>query len=67
VDRQYDIFEIYPNGELLWHCCVTGLENARLKVEEFGRHSSNQFFATHTPTKEVVARANREHSKGTQG
>jgi hypothetical protein len=66
MDRQYDIFEVYPNGEMLWHCCVTGVENARLKVAEFGEQSSNQFFATHTPTKEIVALVNHHHTKSAQ-
>lgn len=58
MDREYDIFEVHPNGDLLWRECVGGLENARLKVAMLGQRSSNQFFATHTPTQEIVARAN---------
>jgi hypothetical protein len=64
VDREYDVFEVYPNGDLLWRQCVTGLENARLKVSELGKLSSNQFFATHTPTKEIVAQVNHEQTNG---
>jgi hypothetical protein len=60
VDREYDIFEVHPNGDLLWRECVFGLENARRKVAALGQHSKNQFFATHTPTQEIVARANHE-------
>jgi hypothetical protein len=65
VDREYDIFEVYPNGDLLWRVCVTGLENARLKLAELGKQSGNPFFATHTPTKEIVAQVNHDRAKGT--
>ena len=58
MDREYDIFEVYPNGDLFWQGCVVGLENARLKVAELGQKSSNRIFATYTPTKEIVAQAN---------
>jgi hypothetical protein len=58
MDREYDIFEVYPNGDLIWQECVSGLENARRKVVELGAKSSNRIFATYTPTKEIVAQAN---------
>jgi hypothetical protein len=66
VDREYDIFEVFPNGDLLWRVCVTGLENTRLKLTELGKQSSNPFFATHTPTKEIVAQVNHDLAKGVQ-
>jgi hypothetical protein len=66
IDREYDIFEAYPNGDLLCRMCVPGLEKARLKLAELGKRSCNQFFATHTPAKEIVAQVNHEHAKGTQ-
>lgn len=66
MDREYDIFEVYPNGEQLWSVCVTGLENARLKLAKLEKQSSNQFFATHTPTKEIVAQVNHDLAKGTR-
>jgi hypothetical protein len=67
LDREYDILEVCPNGDLLWRVCVSGLENARLKVAELGTESSNQFFATHTPTKEIVAKINPGLAKGSRG
>jgi hypothetical protein len=63
MDREYDIFEVHPNGDLFWQGCVAGLENARLKVVELGKKSSNHIFATHTPTKEIVAQANHNRAK----
>jgi hypothetical protein len=66
MDHEYDIFEVCPNGDMLWRVCVTGLENTRLKLVELGKQSSNPFFATHTPTKEIVARVNHDRAKGAQ-
>jgi hypothetical protein len=66
LNRDYDIFEVCPNGDMIWRVCVAGLENARLKLEELGKLSSNQFFATHTPTKEIVAQVNHDRAKSTQ-
>jgi hypothetical protein len=67
VDREYDIFEVFPNGDLLWRACVTGLDSARLKVEELGKESGNQFFATHTATKEIVAQVNHDRASDARG
>ena len=67
VDREYDIFEVHPNEDLLWQGCVAGLENARRKVAELGQKSSNRIFATYTPTKEIVAQANHNGAKTHRG
>lgn len=63
MDRDYDIFETFPDGEISWHTCVLGLENAQLKVAQLGTLSSNEFFALHSPTQEVVARVNHDRAK----
>jgi hypothetical protein len=66
VDREYDIFEVCPNGDVLWRVCVTGLDNARQKLAELGSQSSNPFFAAHTPTQEIVAQVNHGGASGAQ-
>ncbi len=60
MDREYDIFEVRSNGDLLWRECVAGLENARSRVAVLGHQSASHFFATHTPTQEIVARVNHD-------
>ena len=63
MDLDYDIFEAFPNGDIGWHTCVVGLENARLKVAQLGKLSNNEFYALHPPTQEVVARVNHDRAK----
>ena len=60
MDREYDIFEKLPDGSAVWRGFVSGLEPARAKLNELARHSRNEFFAIHTPTKDVVARMNAD-------
>ncbi len=67
MDREYDIFEVCTNGDLLWRTCVEGLENAHLKLAELGKRSPNPFFAAHTPTNEIVARVNHDGAKSARG
>ena len=58
MNRDYDIFEKLPDGSSVWREMVVGRENARLKVQRLAKLSSNEFFAIHTPTKEIIAREN---------
>ncbi|MGH9738785.1 MAG: hypothetical protein ACRD4X_09380 [Candidatus Acidiferrales bacterium] len=58
MDREYDIFEKLPDGDLVWRAFVVGLESARAKLGQLASHSKNEFFAIHTPTKQIVARVN---------
>ncbi len=55
VDREYDVFEIFPDGTHIWRAFVRGLLEARARVVELSQTSSNEFYAIHTPTKEVVS------------
>ena len=58
VNRDYDIFEKLAGGSFVWREMVVGRENARLKMQGLAKLSSNEFFAIHTPTKEIIAREN---------
>jgi hypothetical protein len=55
VDREYDVFEKFPDGSQIWRAFVKGLIEARARVVELSETSLNEFYAIHTPTKEVVA------------
>jgi hypothetical protein len=58
VNRDYDIFEKLPGGSPVWREMVVGRDNARLKMQGHAKLSSNEFFAIHTPTQEIIARDN---------
>ena len=55
MDREYDVFEIFPDGTHIWRAFVRGLVDARARVVELSESSPNEFYAIHTLTKEVVA------------
>jgi hypothetical protein len=63
MNREYDIFKKLPDGSVLWLAAITGLENAIAKLKELAASSPHEYFALHTPTKAVVARANVSESK----
>lgn len=69
MNREYDIFEQLPDGDVEWRGLVVGLEAARARLGLLAKRSKNEFFAMHTPTHEIVARANTSGgvSTGTQG
>ena len=58
MNRDYDIFEKLAGGSFVWREMVVGRENARLKVQGLAKSSSNEFFAIHTPTREIITREN---------
>jgi hypothetical protein len=58
VDREYDIFEQFADGSVLWRALVPGLEKALAKLKELASLSPNEHFAMHTPTKTIIARIN---------
>lgn len=58
MDREYDIFEKFPDGSVMWCAFVRGSENATSGLRDLGAVSTNEHFAIHTPSKEIVARVN---------
>ena len=55
---EYDLFERFTDGSVVWRVYVRGIQNAVAKPKELGSLSTNEHFAIHTPTKAVVARVN---------
>jgi hypothetical protein len=58
MNREYDIFEKLSDGSVIWRDFVQGLEPARAKVGQLAKRSKNEFFAIHTPTKDIAVRVN---------
>jgi hypothetical protein len=63
VDLEYDIFEALPDGTVRWRACARSLRNVHSTLGDLGKQSSNQFFAMHLPTNEIVARVNHESDR----
>ena len=45
VLRNFDIFEKFPNGSIVWRTCVFGKFEAERKLHELTEHSNNEFLA----------------------
>lgn len=58
MEREYEIFEQFPDGASVWRGHASGLHNVRAKLEEMARNTVNECFAIYLPTKEIVARLN---------
>jgi hypothetical protein len=58
VNREYDLFEKFPDGSVLWKGCIAGLENAIAELKHEASLSPNEHFARHSPTNAIVARLN---------
>lgn len=63
VEREYDIFEKFPEGAVLWRGAVHGRENAIAKLKEVAAGSANEHFVLHVPSNKVVARIKAEASE----
>jgi hypothetical protein len=58
VDRDYDLFEILPNGVLLWRAVLSSRERGMKKLQELASISTNQFLLMDVPTNSVIASMN---------
>jgi hypothetical protein len=50
MDRAYDIFEKFPNGDVAWCCSVHGREHTIAELNKLAAKSPNEFFAIYIPT-----------------
>jgi hypothetical protein len=58
MNREYDAFEVLPDGTLMWKATVKGHEDALKKLKEIAKGSPNEFRLMHVPTKTVIAAIN---------
>ena len=61
VDRNYDLFEILPDGSPIWKCAVAGHENAVQQLRELARHTSNELRIMHLASNTIIAVLNAPH------
>ena len=55
MERTYDIFEVDPNGSLLWQGALSGLEPALARMRELAAQSQNGFVLVHLETNSLIA------------
>lgn len=58
MDRHYDIFEVMPDGDLLWRDVAVGHEPAVNKLKEIAAETKNEVRLMHVPTKTLIAAMN---------
>jgi hypothetical protein len=58
MNREYDAFEVLPDGTLMWKATVVGHEDVVEKLKEVAKDSPNEFRLMHVQTKTVIATIN---------
>ena len=55
MDREYDLFEVFPDGALIWRDSVTGHEKAIQRLRELVQATDNEFRVMHVLTNTLIA------------
>jgi len=58
LEREFDLFERFPDGSLVWRGHASGIENAQLKLKELAKETPNECIAMYLATQQIVARLN---------
>jgi hypothetical protein len=58
MNREYDIFEILPDGSPIWREVIIGHENAVRRLQELAGRTSNEMRVMHVPTNTIIASTN---------
>ncbi len=58
MDHDYDVFEVFPDHSLRWHVCIHGTQLALTTLEELGKQTVNECFASNISTQEIIGRVN---------
>ena len=64
MDRNYDLFEILPDGSPIWKCAVAGHENAVQQLRELARHTTNELRIMHLSSNTIIAVLNAPPADG---
>jgi hypothetical protein len=55
MERDYDLFEVFPDGSVIWRQSVTGHENAIRRLRELAELTDNEFRVMHILTNTLIA------------
>ena len=58
MKTDYDLFEILPDGNAIWHACVQGSQQALETLRIMGTHTVNPCFAADLGRNEIIGRVN---------
>jgi len=58
MERVHDLFEVFPDGALIWRDSVTGHENAIRRLRELSEITINELRLMHIPTNTLIAAMN---------
>ena len=59
MEREYDLFEVFPDGSLIWRQSVTGHENAIQRLRELVELTDSEFRVMHVLTNTLIASMKR--------
>ena len=63
MDREYDIFEILPDGSPLWKSAVAGHEKAISILKQLAAQTENELRVMYIPTNTLIAAINVPKSR----
>ncbi len=49
---QFDVFEVMPDGQVMWHRAATNLEEALEAAQQSAAETQNGFFVLHQATRQ---------------
>ena len=63
MERDYDLFEVMPNGDPIWRETVSGHENAIQRLRELAKQTSNEVRVMHIMSNTLIASMNAPKPK----
>jgi hypothetical protein len=58
MERDYDLFEVLPDGGVIWREAVPGHENAIRKLRELSTRTANEVRVMHVLSNTLIASMN---------
>jgi hypothetical protein len=55
---KYDLFELFPDGYVLWRGTIKGLKKAIIELKELAEHTKHEVHLMYAPNNAVIAKRN---------
>ncbi len=56
--RKYDLFELFPDGYVLWRGTIKGLKKAIIELQDLAAHTKHEVQLMYAPNNAVIAKRN---------